>query len=98
MMAFQPFKVPSAAAIARAIAIWQQYCGGSELPVCKTGHCFHCDVVRQLIECRPFLELINSFDQQVIGGDASFVEALSSAFAFGLLTAQLSEERTGYQA
>jgi hypothetical protein len=83
--------MPTEQDIVRAIAYWHPH-SGAEPGNCVLGQCFCCDLAGTLANNAPFVAILQSILEQLHVGRASETDAVVSAYAFGLLTAEIMEK------
>ena len=87
-------RVPTEQDIEDAIGLWQLHSGAEgEDSKCHSEDCFCCELVNGLLDNSPFLTVLRSIVDQLQTSEASQLDALLSAYAFGLLTADVMRER-----
>lgn len=83
---------PTEQDIISALARWQPH-SEPDAKECAPGTCFCCDTVNLLLFNQSLMDALRSIVSQIHSGEADLQDALFSAYAFGLLTAQVMRER-----
>lgn len=86
-------RFPDEQEVMRALNAWQPHPDLRTHSDCAPETCFCCDAARTLAMNKPFMSAMHSIAEQIETGEAYQMDALTSAFAFGLWTAQFMQVR-----
>ena len=79
----KPAFIPTEQDVSHAMSYWHAYSSG-----CASGSCCCCELVRSLSANGPFIAALTNILEQLQGNQATETDAIISAYAFGLSTAE----------